>query len=165
MTFLTRFAALAALMVWQGGFIFYTAVVVPIGTEVLGSATDQGFITRRVTDSMNRCGAVALAMLAWEWAATRDPSRLRRYVRAALFVVMACGAATLFVLHGRLEALLDVENASVLDRGAFRPIHRVYLWVSTGQWAAAVAYLALTLTAWRGEDRGWRADSPPGASG
>jgi hypothetical protein len=35
MTTLRRFLALAALLDWQGGFLFYAAVVIPIGLDVL----------------------------------------------------------------------------------------------------------------------------------
>jgi len=152
-TLLRRFLTLAALMVWQGGFIFYTAFVVPIGTKVLESPTHQGFITRQVTNEINRCGAVALVLMAWDLAACRDSRRLRQLSRVLLFVLMVVAAGALFHLHPRLDSLLDIPNQDVLDRREFRPLHRVYLWVSSAQWACAVAYLALTIAAWKGEDR------------
>jgi hypothetical protein len=147
-----RLLIMAAFAVWQGGFIFYTAVVVPIGAEVLGSARRQGFITRQVTDAMNACGAVALSAMAWEVVSCRDPRRRRVFARAALWALMAGCAVALFLLHPRMEALLDVPNQAIVDVAAFRPLHRAYLWVSSGQWACATVYLALTLAAWRGED-------------
>jgi ABC-type xylose transport system permease subunit len=147
-----RFLTLAGLMVWQGGFLFYTAFVVPIGTEFLGTATSQGFITRQVTNQMNRCGAVALAVMVWDLAASRDPRRLRWFLRVALFTLMVAAAVALFDLHQRLESLLDVPNERVLDRQEFRPLHRIYLWVSSAQWGCAVLYLVLTVAAWRCED-------------
>jgi hypothetical protein len=152
MILVRRLLVMAAFAVWQGGFIFYTAVVVPIGAEFLGSARRQGFITRQVTDSMNACGAVALGLMAWELARSRDAWRLRVRARVALWVLMTACAVGLFVLHPRMDALLDVSNETVSDRAAFRPLHRAYLWVSSGQWACAAVYLALTLAAWRGED-------------
>jgi hypothetical protein len=36
-TVLRRLLLLLALMFWQGGFMFYGAVVVPVGAEALGS--------------------------------------------------------------------------------------------------------------------------------
>src|SRR5579871_1207813 len=66
-----RYLVLTALMFWQGGFTFYAAVVVPIGTAQLGGATEQGFITRHVAWYLNVAGAVALVILAWDAAATR----------------------------------------------------------------------------------------------
>ena len=49
MTPLRRFLVVQALLLWQGGFLFYAAFVVPAGTEVLGSAAAQGAITVRAT--------------------------------------------------------------------------------------------------------------------
>lgn len=152
MLLLRRFVTVAVLMFWQGGFLFYTAVVVPLGTEVLdNSPTNQGFITRRVTVAMNQTAAVALALLAWDVAAARDPRRWRRWGRAGLLLAMAGATVVLVVLHPRLDALLDLENRDVLDRAAFYPLHRAYLWVSTLQWAEGVAFLLLTLSAWMSE--------------
>lgn len=153
LTLLRRFVTMAALMVWQGGFIFYTAVVVPIGTAFLGTATRQGFITRQVTASMNVCGAIALGLMVWELAACQDTQKLRRGCRLALYVGMVGAAVALFVLHARLDALLDVDSESVLDRTSFRPLHRAYLWISSCQWVMAVIFLMLTLAGWQNEDR------------
>src|SRR5947209_19521490 len=79
------FLLLWLLMFWLGGFTFYAAVVVPIGTEVLGSAADQGWITRRVTPWLNVAGAVALAGWAWDIAADPSATRLRQYLRWLLW--------------------------------------------------------------------------------
>src|SRR4249920_597526 len=68
---LRRFLVLAALMFWQGGFVFYAGVVVPIGTEVLGSPSEQARITRRVALYLNASGAVALVLFLWDCAAVR----------------------------------------------------------------------------------------------
>jgi hypothetical protein len=158
MTLFRRFLTIAALMVWQGGFIFYTAVVVPIGTDVLGSSLKQGFITRRVTSTMNGFGAVALALMALDLGMSRDPATMRRRARIALFVLMSGAAVMLFALHGRLDGLLDDSEKIVVDRHEFRPLHRAYLWVSSAQWVCAVVYLILTLAAWMRQDGRMRTD-------
>ena len=75
MTGLRRFAVVQLLLLWQGGFLFYAACVVPAGTRALGSAAAQGAVTARVTDALNVVGAVALA----GWATRRGtPSVPRR---------------------------------------------------------------------------------------
>ena len=66
---------------------------------------------------------------------------------------MALTLLVLLWLHPRMDRLLDPELFRVLDRDAFYPLHRVYLWASTVQWAFGVVYLALTLWRWREEDR------------
>jgi hypothetical protein len=150
-----RFLVLAALMFWQGGFVFYASIVVPIGTEVLGGPTEQGFITRRVTNRLNVAGAMCLVPLAWDALVAADPCVWRRRLRLAVCVGMIAALGVLMWLHPRMDALLretDYER-TVLDRQTFRMMHRGYLWVSTVQWALAVGYGALTLWAWRRADR------------
>jgi hypothetical protein len=146
---LRRFLTLVAFAFWQGGFTFYTGVVVPTGTAVLGSAAAQGFITRQVTIWMNVAGAVALPILLWDAAATR-PFRRSRITLAWL---LAAGLIGLAMIHPRLDAMLDSVNERVRDRHEFMPLHRKYLWISTAQWAVGVIYLLLTPWAWRKMDR------------
>jgi hypothetical protein len=148
-----RYLALAALLFWQGGFTFYASVVVPVGQDVLGSHLEQGLITRRVTVYLNLAGAVALVPLVWELVGTRDPSAWRRGLRLLLWLAMAAALVVLYRLHPLLDQFLDVEYHDLTNRRAFRPYHRLYLWVSTVQWGCAIAYLLLTLLAWRAEDR------------
>jgi hypothetical protein len=161
MTLLRRFLTIAALMVWQGGFIFYTAVVVPIGTSVLESSTRQGFITQRVTATMNVCGVVALTLIALDLASSHAAVNRLFMSRVCLFLLMAAAAVALFLLHARLDALLDVSNERVVDRNTFRPMHRMYLWISSAQWGCAAGYLVLLLAAWRNHDRQKRIGAEP----
>jgi hypothetical protein len=156
-----RFLVLVALFFWQGGFTFYAAVVVPVGTDVLNSERRQGFITRRVTYYLNITGAVALAPLAWDVLAARD-RRARRRWRAALWVLLALAQLALFGLHAYLDSLLQVRGRIVLDPEAFRPAHRTYLWVSTVQWGCGVLFLFLTLRAWQAAYGTLTWDSLPG---
>jgi hypothetical protein len=149
---LRRFLVLAALMFWQGGFVFYAAVVVPVGQDELGSHTRQGFITRRVTDYLNMAGAVALVPLGWDAAANGDKSAWRRRTCWAMWLAMAGLLGALAFLHVNLESLLDTEAKVVEDALAFRPVHRLYLWLSTVQWACALIYLWCALRSWRAED-------------
>jgi hypothetical protein len=152
-TVLRRFLVLAALMFWTGGFTFYAAVVVPVGAEVLGSHREQGYITQQVTNYMNLSGAAALPLLAWDAAAARDPSRWRRRVRWLTWLGMVSTLAVLAWLHPQLDSLLGLDEVTVFNASAFRPLHRTYLWTSTIQWGFAVLYTALAICAWRAEDR------------
>jgi len=154
MRFLRRFLVLAALMFWQGGFVFYAGVVVPIGTEVLGSAQEQGRITRRVAVWLNWTGAAALVPIGWDALADRRNPWARRG-RIATWLVMAGGQIVLFCLYPRLDAMFDPEALHISERRLFRTLHRTYLWTSTVQWIAGVSYAALTLWAWTAGDRAY----------
>jgi hypothetical protein len=142
-----RFLVLQALMFWQGGFLFYSAVVIHVGTDVLGPF-DQGRVTRHVTDWMNVIGAAALAVLAWDQFANPEARWCRR-ARWAAWAVLAAGLAALAVLHPKIEGLVDFgPDGRVKDYQAFYLRHRVYLYAATVQWVAGLAYVVLMLRAW-----------------
>jgi len=151
MVLLRRLLLLLLLMFWQGGFTFYAAVVVPIGTDRLGSI-QQGTITRQVTNAINVAGAVALSAWAWDIAADPARARNRQQVRWVLWVSLALLLAALVWLHPRLDALFDAENLRVLDMDTFTVLHRWYLWLGTGQWAGAIVLIFSTLQTWRDTD-------------
>src|SRR5262245_17028409 len=101
---LLRFLVLQSLLLWQGGFLFYTAVVVPTGTDVLGSAAAQGAITTRVTDALNGLGVVALALACLDLSLTRDPAARRIAARWWCWSVAAVCQVALFYFHRLLDA-------------------------------------------------------------
>ncbi len=152
MTTLRRFLVVQLLLLWQGGFLFYTAGVVPVGTRVLGSAAAQGAITARVTDTLNAVGVVALAGLLCDLIFARDPSRRRAVCRWSAWALAVVCQGLLFYLHLRLESYMDDERRYVMTLPQFYPLHRVYLWTSTVQWAACLLLTWWTLRAWRAED-------------
>jgi hypothetical protein len=148
--FLRRFLVLVALMFWQGGFLFYAAVVVPIGQSVLGSHFEQGMITRQVTTYLNLAGCVSLFILGWDIRASKAFSRRGRLIS---WTVMAICLVALMALHEHLAQLIDTEAHELLEPHVFRLGHRIYLWVSTLQWVAGLVFTGWTLKAWRAQDR------------
>jgi hypothetical protein len=146
-----RSLVLAALMFWQGGFTFYASVVVPLASAELGHL-QQGFITRHVAWYLNLAGAVALVVLAWDAEATGGRRWLRRG-RWLTWTGMAAALALLVWLHPRMAGQMIDDELGIMDRAAFRAMHRVYLWTCTVQWGFALAYAGLTLAAWRSADR------------
>src|SRR5438876_9914573 len=108
MRFIRRFLVLAGLMFWQGGFVFYAGVVVPIGTEVLGSAQEQGRITRRVDVGLNWTGAAALIPLGWDAYVGRR-QRLGRRGRIMTWFVCVGGQVGPFLRCPELGVMLVDE--------------------------------------------------------
>jgi hypothetical protein len=135
---------------WQGGFMFYGAIVVPVGARVLESETEQGFITQQVTQWLNGCGFVALA--CWLWELLTDRRRLFG-PRAILWTTLFASLVTQVTLHRRMGVFLDADGHSVVEPERFYSHHRVYLMLSTMQWAGAIALLTMTLNAWAQSDR------------
>lgn len=150
-TLTRRFLVVAALFFWQGGFTFYSAVVVPLGQATFGPL-EQGFLTGQVTNYLNLAGVIALVPLAWDAAAGRDVSPGRRAARWICWAILAVTMVGLLGLHVYLDRLLDPETVQVLERRPFRSGHRWYLWLSTIQWAVALVYVAVALASWRWED-------------
>lgn len=147
-----RTILLAAFAMWFGGFGFYVSIVVPIGTDVLGSAIEQSVITRRVTVWINVFNAIALVPLLIESVVTWNRSgAVRRWLQLAMIVIIAGGLVVLLIVHPILDAMFDEANVSVNDSARFYNMHRIYLWTSTLQWIAAWLWLLLVAYGWQRE--------------
>ena len=143
-TILLRCLLLVALTVWVGGFTFYSAVVIPVLHESLGSL-DTGFVTQRVTDHLNAAGGVTWAL--WWLAAWVDRSAkpdLARHLRLWFLVATTIILLALIGLHD----LMDRRLGSGSLRG-FYPLHRTYLIASTARWLANLGLMLLVLVFWR----------------
>src|SRR5262249_9658396 len=135
-----RFLCLFSITVWVGGFTFYSAVVIPVLHESLGSL-ETGYVTQRVTDYLNAAGGVTLAL--WWLAAWVDrsakPDRAR-HLRLGFLVATTIILLALIGLHD----LMDQQLGSGSLRG-FYPLHRTYLIASTVQWFANLGLMLLVL--------------------
>ena len=91
--------------------------------------------------------AVTLALLLWQWIASRSEAASSGWSRALIFLWMALALtlAVLCRLHPRLDALLDAGRRAVLDDGKFYALHRIYVFVATGQWLAGAVHFASLL--------------------
>ena len=143
-TRLRQFLVFQAFLAWQGGFVFYAAVVVPVGTELYGAYL-QGTITQQVTNWLALIGLVWHLLFAWDLLATRDPSRRRARLRFGFWLLSLLLLVVLALVHRELDALLEDDD---LDHAAFRRWHIMYLWGVTVQWLLALAQAWLTLGAW-----------------
>ena len=150
MTIFRRVLLLWLFMFWQGGFVFYGAVVVAIGSSVMDSDFAQGLITRHVTDALNVSGLFVLLAWSWDLLAERRTRRKRRW---GIWAFLLLTLAILAWLHWHMEAFIDVGNYRLLDRDAFRHLHRWYLRVSTAQWIGSIVFTVWTLQNWRATDQ------------
>lgn len=123
---------------WWGGLTFYAVVVVPIGSQQVGS-DGQGFITQQVTwwhNALLAAMIVCLAIEAWRVAS--------RWLAGIVVGLILTGAALIFE-HSRLTSMLDFETRSISD--GFYGRHAFYLWLTAAEWALGIAAaFALVLT-------------------
>ena len=137
-TTLRRFLVFQAFLAWQGGFLFYAAVVVPAGTDLLGAGT-QGEVTREVTAWLNRIGFAWSIVTLWDLLA--DPPDRRKRLALGLWAVAVVALIWLVVLRDALGELLDSDAGRSAGRAGFRCSHVAYLWLSTLHWLIGL-YLA-----------------------
>lgn len=161
---LRRFLVVAALMFWQGGFVFYAGVVVPVARRFVKPMTMQTLVTREVTEWLNVAGVVALLLLAWDAIVCPAASRGRNRVRWLTWLGMVALLGLLFWLHVRLDDVVDPSTGEVLEYAAMRWMHRSYLWACTIQWGLAVVWIWMTLDVWREADRLTPQIPPPSGS-
>lgn len=149
---LRRFLVFQAYLAWQGGFLFYAAVVVPAGTELLGAGT-QGEVTREVTAWLNRIGFAWAAVVLWDLRADPPPaSRRRGRLALGLWAAALVALIWLVVLRDSLGELLDSDGGRSANRAGFRRSHVAYLWLSTLHWLIGL-YLAYDCVARWGRPR------------
>lgn len=154
MTLFRRMLLLIMLMFWQGGFMFYGGVVVPVGSSVLGSHRAQSRITQPVTNYLNAIGGVALLVWGWELLAQGSAQTRRRRAGLlwAVLVVLLLGQVG---IHFKLdESMAVIESMSSAQLKDFRLLHQGYLLVSTLQWLGSLGLLYLTLKAWNPSEPG-----------
>jgi hypothetical protein len=142
---LRHFLVFQAFLLWQGGFLFYSAVVVPTGTDIHGQFA-QGLVTQRVTDWMNVIGLIWHALFAWDVWATEGRKSWRGLLWFLSFVLLGC----LAVLHVKLDRMIELEHVHDSD-SMFYQWHAAYLFASSLQWLFALIQVWLTLAAWRAE--------------
>ena len=115
---------------WWGGLTFYAIVVVPIGAEQIGSAS-QGFITQQVTvwhNGLLTAMTVCLVIEAW--------LRKSRWLWVAVIGMVLINAA-LLIEHSRLTGMMDFDQRSISD--GFYARHAIYLWLTAAEWALGIA--------------------------
>lgn len=148
-----RFLLLCVVGWWLGGLTFYTLVVIRASHQVVGSHTKVGFITQKATTGLNAIGVGALALMLWNVAASWRPSgSWPRRGLAASWMAAAGAHAWIYLLHGRLDAMLDFQARTVHPGAPFHGPHELYLVATSIEWVAGLVYLLAALVAWRQED-------------
>ena len=137
---------------YWGGLTFYTGIVVRIIHLVLNDPMDGGLITQKVTLVLQVLGACTLQlMLVNDFSVARNSKRLG-ITLLGLTLILSFALVYLFTVHSQLDQLIDTKEMLITDRVEFDAAHRRYNQTTTVQWLAAVAYLPLSVHAWRVTD-------------
>ena len=148
-----RFLVLQSLMFWQGGFVFYASVVVPIATEELGSSFEQGRISRHVAPWIGIAAFACLALLAVDQRVHGTSKS-----RIAVWVLLAACQVGLSWAQPMMDGMIDWEEGRHLRRSEFRGWHEGYLSVLGLQWLLALVGAAQMLRGWRTRDLSGKRD-------
>jgi hypothetical protein len=146
---LRQFALLLSLMFWQGGFLFYSSVVIPAGANILRSETEQGFITQSVTNYLNLAGGVCLGI--WLINLVLDANLRCWSARAAwtVWLLLVLGLCALGMIHVRMDDALDFSDHVVINDQGFYALHRIYLLVSSLQLVGALGLVIYMMKRWQ----------------
>jgi hypothetical protein len=154
MVWICRILFLLVFALFWGGLTFYTGFVVRISHDVLDDPMDGGLITQRVTAVLQVFGTVTVVLMACNALVIARYSKKCGYALGAIAAMVVCALAGLFVVHGHLDAVIDVAASEITDYDAFKIGHRRYNQLTTIQWLGSLAYLAITVFAWWSIDAG-----------
>jgi len=152
MIWVCRILLLLVYALYWGGLTFYTGIVLRISHDVLNDPMVGGMITQRVTGVLQILGVVAVVLMLCNCVVVVRRSPSHGYALIACTVILGCSLVGLFVVHGHLDAIIDVETYEITDRVAFDASHQRYNQLTTIQWLASLAYLPITVFAWRSMD-------------
>ena len=138
---ISRFISVCAVGFWLGGFTFHALVVIPAGHDLLGSRTI-GFVTQRVTETLNVAGVATVALLLFnlvlEW---RGRSMLQRLALAFTCILLAATLFLQFGLHSKISSTLESSSRSIRDQSEFRRLHTAYERAAMVQWFSGLIHL------------------------
>lgn len=142
-----RITLLLAFATWWGGFTFYASVVVPVGSEILGSSRTQGFITQVVTHRLNMAAALTIFAIACDvWVNRHSRKKKHIFLETGIALGLLVCLATLVFLHPKLDELIDLSGEAIFNEDKFYRIHQAYLWVSSAQWVLGALWMACFAT-------------------
>lgn len=147
-----RILLLLVFALFWGGLTFYTGFVVRISHDVLDDPMTGGLITQRVTALLQILGVVAAVVMACNAVVVFRQSRRFGIALGLCASVLGCALVGLFVVHGQLDAVIDLETSTITDRDVFVVGHRRYNQITTIQWLTSLAYVPITVFAWRSND-------------
>ena len=148
MTMLRRFLVMLALIFWQGGFMFYGAVTLPVIRELFESQAS--FVTQRVTMWINIAGTIAILVMFFDIYASPLPAKRWRWI---MWLAMFVPQPVLVWMHREMSAQMLHGGFRSNFSDFMSYWHRPYLILCCVQWLAGMLFVWQSLRAWRAEDQ------------
>ena len=148
----SRLLLVLAFALFWGGLTFYTGIVVRVAHDVLSDPMDGGLITQRVTVFLQWLGLATALLMLLNALLVRKAARWYGNCLFGCAAILVCSLIGLFIVHGHLDSVIDVAAHEVTDRDAFDTGHRRYNQLTTVEWLSSLAYLVVTIPAWRRVD-------------
>jgi len=149
MAWICRILFLLAFTVFWGGLTFYLGFVVRISHDVLNDPMDGGIITQRVTALLEILCLVTVGLMALNAYFVTQHARRLGYALWVCAGLVGSTLVALHLLHGQMDAVIDVGNFEIVDREVFERGHRHHKQATTLQWIASLGYFLITVYAWR----------------
>ncbi len=149
MVWFVRVLLLFCFSLFWGGLTFYTGFVVRISHDVLNDPMDGGLITQRVTAVLQALGLVTVFLMGLNCVGVTRQSRKLGFLLIGCALLFSLALVGLSQVHGQLDSVIDANASEITDRVAFDHGHRRYNQLTTVQWLACLAYLPITVIAWR----------------
>lgn len=149
---LLRTCLLLTFALFWGGLTFYTGIVVRISHDVVSDFMEGGLITQRVTVWLQYLGGVCVLLMLANAAVVFRDRRGWGTVLSLCAVLTGVSVIGLTIVHGHLDAVIDVAGQTVTDQDAFDIGHRRYNQLTTVEWLSSLSYLIITVFAWQRAD-------------
>src|SRR5262249_38549097 len=148
MLLVRRFLVMLALIFWQGGFMFYGAVTLPVIRELFGS--EGSFVTQRVTMAINLAGTIAVLVMFFDIYPSPLPAKRWRWL---VWLAMFVPQPILVWMHHEMTSQMFARGFRPNFAAFMQYWHRPYLLLCTVQWLAGMVFVWQSLRAWRAGDR------------
>jgi len=158
MVWTIRALFLLAFALFWGGLTFYTGFVVRISHDVLEDTMSGGLITQRTTTILQTLGLITVVLMFVNGVSVARQSPRFGYALVIIGLLLGATLIGLFIVHGLLDDVIDVDAFEVTDYDSFRAGHRRYNQLTTVEWTLGLVYLLVTVRGWQLVDRLPRAE-------
>lgn len=144
MNFNTVFKSLVfiSFSLWLGGFLFYSAFVIPSAHAVLHDHETVGMITQKATRILNYIGLISCLLLLINFIKAKIFLSAKELKYSAILLgLIITSLLALFFFHYSMSIFIDPDKLELSEYKKFYRLHRIYLIISTVQFFCLIGYI------------------------